>query len=689
MKKIIFLIFIILSLRTAVAQDLSYFNSESLEINVTISSDVTIIPESEDYHIKILNINLSYVPIKDKNQKILFFKSVPNAQINENALSFNFENPEAGKKNFMYNAYVKTYSTQSRIKEKIPFPLKEIPDQYKAYLKSGEIIDSDNKEIIKLSSTLVEGDDDLYSAVDKLASWTKSNINYNLSTLTVQVSQKASWVLENKQGVCDEMTSLFIALLRAVGIPAKFISGISYTNSPEFIEGWGPHGWAEVYFPGIGFVPFDVTYGEFGYVDATHIKLKESFDSNEPSTKYRMLGKNVNLETMDLDINANLLNKEGAIQPNSIIKPYSLKENVGFGSRNAIIAEIENLNDYYISFDVSLSKTEEIQISDSKIKHLMLKPKEKKTIYWILRVDENLKDDFIYTFPFYIYVLGDISANSSFKASSKEIVYSLEQILNLLQQKNEEERKTYSRNVDFQCSITNEEFYLYENATIACEIKNTGNTFLKDLEVCYKNCIQLDLGIGRAEKILFKVLESAGKKDLTIRAKNDYISKTSSLKFNVLDLPLLQISDIKKPSNVTFNENFQINFNLNKISKSSPINVNVDFIINNAKKSWSLAELSQNKEFVINLDGKSLKNGKNNFKLDIYYEDKNGMEFKESAVFSISLINLTLMQKIKLLYYQLQYYVENMKLQSMAIIILSAMVLFIGILHYSFRKKTK
>ena len=68
-------------------------------------------------------------------------------------------------------------------------------------MKSGNIIDSDDKDIIELASKLIEGEDDLFVVVHKLAAWTKNNINYNLSTLTAEVSQKASWVLENRQGV--------------------------------------------------------------------------------------------------------------------------------------------------------------------------------------------------------------------------------------------------------------------------------------------------------------------------------------------------------------------------------------------------------------------------------------------------------------------------------------------------------
>jgi len=169
------------------------------------------------------------------------------------------------------------------VTDKVKFPIKELLDELEIYTRPSATVDSDNKEIIRLASVLAEGEDDLYQVAFKLAEWTKNNVKYDLSTLTASVSQKASWVLRNREGVCDELTNLFIAMARSLGIPAKFVSGIAYTNSPLFEEEWGPHGWAEIYFPGYGWIPFDVTYGEFGFIDPGHIKSKEALDADEPS----------------------------------------------------------------------------------------------------------------------------------------------------------------------------------------------------------------------------------------------------------------------------------------------------------------------------------------------------------------------------------------------------------------------
>ena len=83
------------------------------------------------------------------------------------------------------------------------------------YLEPTETIDSDHPDVIAKASELAEGEDDLFVVAFKLASWVEENINYDLKTLDVSVSEKGSWVLQNKRGVCDEMASLFVAILLA------------------------------------------------------------------------------------------------------------------------------------------------------------------------------------------------------------------------------------------------------------------------------------------------------------------------------------------------------------------------------------------------------------------------------------------------------------------------------------------
>ncbi len=73
----------------------------------------------------------------------------------------------------------------------------------------------------------------------------------------------AATVLERGSGSCSEFTFLFIALARALGLPARYAGGSIYlpgrARGGTFVDRYN-HRWAEVYIPGYGWVPFDPTW---------------------------------------------------------------------------------------------------------------------------------------------------------------------------------------------------------------------------------------------------------------------------------------------------------------------------------------------------------------------------------------------------------------------------------------------
>src|SRR3989338_2090650 len=435
MNRILFFCLVLsLSIFIVNAQEEDLFlNSKNLIIGLTVSSGAEIKPESSDYSIEYIRVNLSHFPYESLNQQVISFDSSPQAETKDNALLFEWQKPrnsiEVG-----YKAKIKTNNDVVKITRKIQLPTTDLQEELRKFTKPAEIIDSDNEDVIEFASKLVEGEDDLYIVVNKIAEWTKENVHYNLSTLTANASQKASWVLEQRQGVCDELTSLFIAMLRSVGVPSKFVSGVAYTNSELFPENWGSHGWAEVYFPGFGWVPFDVTYGQFAYLDPTHIKLKESIDSAEPSVKYHWSARNVNLETKELDIDTSVAERIGMVQKPIAIDINMLKEHIGFGSYNLIEVSLENLEDYYVSSEIYLSKPKEILLEGNFAKNVVLKPRERKSVFWIIKVPESLEKNFVYTFPITISTASNIVESIDFKSTESDIMLSFEDVNEVLKQ---------------------------------------------------------------------------------------------------------------------------------------------------------------------------------------------------------------------------------------------------------------
>lgn len=94
----------------------------------------------------------------------------------------------------------------------------------------------------------------------------------------------AAYTWAQRKGSCRDLAVLFVACCRAVGLPARFVSGYqvdpSQINEDQFSE-WQDrdlHAWAEVYLPGGGWRGYDPTQGLA--VAEQHIPLSAS---NTPS----------------------------------------------------------------------------------------------------------------------------------------------------------------------------------------------------------------------------------------------------------------------------------------------------------------------------------------------------------------------------------------------------------------------
>lgn len=122
--------------------------------------------------------------------------------------------------------------------------------------------------LVPISSALAEYASDLFTpstpvlkAVTALNSriWTEFEYDpgfTNVSTPPIEV-------LEHKRGVCQDFAHLAIGCLRALGFPARYVSGYLETLPPEGEEKLkgadASHAWFSVYLPNQGWFDFDPT----------------------------------------------------------------------------------------------------------------------------------------------------------------------------------------------------------------------------------------------------------------------------------------------------------------------------------------------------------------------------------------------------------------------------------------------
>lgn len=128
--------------------------------------------------------------------------------------------------------------------------------------------ESDSSEIEDLAKTLKGNETNVYNLVESAYQYVVGKIDYSeVKKFGLNQRQGALATLQGGAAVCMEYSDLFIAILRAMGIPARAAFGSGYsaldglTSSTNTVN----HQWAEVYIPSIkSWVGVDTTWGENG-----------------------------------------------------------------------------------------------------------------------------------------------------------------------------------------------------------------------------------------------------------------------------------------------------------------------------------------------------------------------------------------------------------------------------------------
>lgn len=198
-------------------------------------------------------------------------------------------------------------------------------DMYNWYTGPEGSIESTHPAIISQAVQIVGNISNIYKMAERLCLWVYDNVEYGGGGYW-----SALETLERRVGVCEDMANLYVALCRAVGIPARVVIGNTY--SPGIFQdecmrvGYmdaGGHAWAEVYIPGFGWLWGDPTWNWFGdnwlYLIGSGTRDVESFywsqgDIEDDWSTY------IELELLPLDTDGdNLTNYE---EISSLSNPY-------------------------------------------------------------------------------------------------------------------------------------------------------------------------------------------------------------------------------------------------------------------------------------------------------------------------------------------------------------------------------
>jgi len=77
------------------------------------------------------------------------------------------------------------------------------------------------------------------------------------------------------RGVCQDLAQVMMSAARALGMPARYVSG--HYAAPDHPEQEAAHAWVELYLPDLGWVAFDPTHGICA--GESHVPVAIGFDS--------------------------------------------------------------------------------------------------------------------------------------------------------------------------------------------------------------------------------------------------------------------------------------------------------------------------------------------------------------------------------------------------------------------------
>ena len=175
------------------------------------------------------------------------------------------------------NRYVINYDFPSFEYDQLRESSTEDPEEIKEnYL---QLPDSLPGRVRNLASQIIEDEDNRYDKAKAVESYFSSN-GFEYSTTDVPVPDENEdyvnqFLFESQIGYCDNFSTSMVVMLRSEGIPARWVKGftggerIDATESPytdglqnkyEITSG-NAHSWVEVYFPDVGWVPFEPTKG--------------------------------------------------------------------------------------------------------------------------------------------------------------------------------------------------------------------------------------------------------------------------------------------------------------------------------------------------------------------------------------------------------------------------------------------
>lgn len=150
-----------------------------------------------------------------------------------------------------------TFNATARELVKKDFPAVEpaIPAEIKEYLKSTAFIPTDGK-VREIALSITNNKQKISEKARAVYQWVVENTVRDPDVKGCGTGEVEK-VIAKRSGKCADISSVFVSVARAAGVPAREVFGLRLGKKDEEDMTGGHHCWAEFYVPGYGWVPAD------------------------------------------------------------------------------------------------------------------------------------------------------------------------------------------------------------------------------------------------------------------------------------------------------------------------------------------------------------------------------------------------------------------------------------------------
>ncbi len=120
--------------------------------------------------------------------------------------------------------------------------------------------------VYALTMRVIDGADNAYDRAAAILNYLRGNMRYTLQPEMPPRGRDfvSHFLLDTQRGYCSYYATAMAVMARIAGLPSRYVEGYLARPGQEVLTGENAHAWAEIYFRGVGWIPFDATGGTTG-----------------------------------------------------------------------------------------------------------------------------------------------------------------------------------------------------------------------------------------------------------------------------------------------------------------------------------------------------------------------------------------------------------------------------------------